>query len=366
MKNKEIKNTYNHVGRPSNEERVQRKKKNLFKTISMFLLLFVLCGGIFILSGNNNFDSDNIMGNSSVKTYVFKPDKVVGTKYYSSNNKTLVDNLFEVAFGSVNLRELKVRGYKLHGLKASMNGKTIKFYTNDQKYNDFYIEKNYIGKKVLFTLYLKSSNGSASKKYLYIQLDKNTATKIVQNKILKVANDLIGKSLSGTKSYFTENEASNYNGDWCSWFAWNVYRKVGLTNNAEWTKLLNAEKKDSNNNDSFKYASGWIFANNKKGYNGYLEYRDNDNVRGNINYKPAVGDLVLFWWNGSGHRRASHVAIVSYVGEKNGKKYIETIDGNWGGKVSKVSREISGNRYIGKVDGGMIVGYFSFKDALYY
>ena len=68
------KEQFNHVGRPTNEEVYERKKKKIIKVILIAVLLLVVPAGVYVALNIDNFNLSRIMGNSAT------PKGVVGIK----------------------------------------------------------------------------------------------------------------------------------------------------------------------------------------------------------------------------------------------------------------------------------------------
>lgn len=124
--------------------------------------------------------------------------------------------------------------------------------------------------------------------------------------MVNFAKSLKGKGLSECKTSFKNAGISyqNYNGAWCSWFVYTLYKHYGFTNLA-W-----------NNSKGFSFADNWRVL-------GDGRYHKKSS-----GYTPKQGDLILFDYNANGV--ADHVGmIVNYKDANN----ITIVDGNISSKV---------------------------------
>lgn len=150
------------------------------------------------------------------------------------------------------------------------------------------------------------------------------------NKLITLAESYLGLDLTGRKrlvEYYNENCVElvkptrryemTMSDNWCAMFTSVIAHKIGLDSQAFPYEVSVMEQCElARKNHSFL-----------------------DDVS-----KVAVGDLILFDWNGNGH--AAHVGFVSRLSES----HIETVEGNYSGTVK--------NRYV-KPRAACIFGFIS-------
>lgn len=182
-------------------------------------------------------------------------------------------------------------------------------------------------------------------------VDATLSADDIQNvdSMLTFAKSLEGNSLSGVKNHLTSNESSDYNGDWCSWFCWNMYYRYGFVKEGSWTGSYSRDT-------SLAYAAGWMYM-DEDAYNGYIR----SEKYGNTSYVPKAGDLVIY--ASEEYPLAAHIGMVTAVGD--GK--ISTVEGNMSEMVKIYTWNITSNgssKYIGQTDYFEIKGYYSLAQAL--
>ena len=150
------------------------------------------------------------------------------------------------------------------------------------------------------------------------------------NKLITLAESYLGVDLTGRKKlveYYNENcvelvkPARRYemtmSDNWCAMFTSVIAHKVGLDSSA------------------FPYEVSVM--------EQYELARKNHSFLDDVS-KVAVGDLIMFDWNGNGH--STHVGFISGLSES----HIETIEGNYSGTVK--------SRYV-KPRAACIFGFIS-------
>lgn len=142
-------NFKSHVGRPTNEEILNRKKKNIIKW-GLIAIFIIFCVGFLYLLVNNDFKLDSIMGNSStINKAIFSPNAYKGDLYYYKNNSEAIRNMYKKALGNNKFNQLEKGKWGSLGISVYYNGKLIKSFRPNET---FYIHKKYKGKTL--TLHL--------------------------------------------------------------------------------------------------------------------------------------------------------------------------------------------------------------------
>lgn len=360
---KKKKNRFNHVGRSSNEEIIENKKRKIIKIIGIISSILLVVSCVILYFNKDSLELSKIMGNSSIKTVTFAPDSVKSNNlnlFYYKNNNSFVWSLYEKAGFS---RDYLTHNYKRLGIKVFDSRK--RYLTTFMDNKTFYVNKNFGGQTLILQVFMQhKSSGKKISKLVKLYIDKNSMYNLRVKNMLNHANSLVGYNFNQLKTVYSSFETSNYSGDWCSWFAWNVYYKNGFVSKNSWINSYG----DYDYDPDLRFALGWTAY---SGYNGYIRGK----AKNNVNYIPKPGDLILFKWDDS-DSSVDHVGIVKKVTNY----YIETIEGNTSGNVnaynyyltSKVSikkRAIVYKKYIGrtydynntKKDNGYILGYFNPK-----
>lgn len=197
-KNKEIK--YNHVGRPTNEEKKKYKKKKTLKIIGIISCIFIVVGGILLYINKDNLVMSGIMGNSVTNTMksiqnnpnykntlVFKADaydgKYLYQRYAESGNKKLVTYIYQ-ALGFKDAKK-----YKAKAIRFYYNGKLL---GNDLAYA-----------KGAYIRLSKSAYGKSLSAIVYAQ---NLKTKKLEYKPIRIVVEKTGPFLGTKYDYLTDEQ----------------------------------------------------------------------------------------------------------------------------------------------------------------
>lgn len=185
MSNK--KNTYNHVGRPTNDEVKERKKKKLIKACCLIGLVLIIALGAFLIIKNVNISllkgsstssyMIKVQKNSKIKKVRFRPDNIDGNWYiskeYRVKNKNINTNKFSYYL-------FYVAGFS----KDKYTYKSIEVYYNGDKIggfassSDFSVRREFLGKTLALKLTAKNKNNNKTyAKYLrlYVPSDLKNA-----------------------------------------------------------------------------------------------------------------------------------------------------------------------------------------------
>lgn len=222
------KNKFNHVGRPTIQEVNNYNKKKTLKIIGIISSILIFVCSLFIYYNKDSVESNLLMGNfSSLKTVKFKPNKINENNinlFYYSNNSAFVWNLYKSAGFSTDYLN---HGYKRLGIKVySSDKKFLKTYLDGKI---FFVNKKYAGQTFILKIYMQNKKNKRNvTKLVKLHIDESTMYNLTIKHMLNYSNSLVGNSFSQTKKVFSSYETNNYDGDWCSWFAWNIYHKYGF------------------------------------------------------------------------------------------------------------------------------------------
>ena len=177
-KNKIIINKYNHLGRPTIEEKKKYLRKRNLKNIGILSLLLLIFGSIFIYANKDTILLETIMGNSVTnkkmqkvqnnslyKRFIFVPDAYNNKYYYQTYTTDKKTNYLSYLFNKAGNSDK----YSWIIIELYSDGKLIGFAKSTDK--SLKISENYVGKTLAIKIYLeKKKNKKEYVKYyrLYV------------------------------------------------------------------------------------------------------------------------------------------------------------------------------------------------------
>lgn len=329
------------------------RRLNKLKIIGLLSLLLIFIGVIFLYFNKDSFIISEIMGNSStISKVVFKPDMINiknFNQYYYSNNDKFISTIYESA-GFTN--EYYDKGYERQSIEVYDSNNI--FLTSFSEDDVFIVNRKYTGLIFVLKVYMRNdSNNKKIEKTVELEINREPIYELTIKDMVKYAETLVGKNFNHLKEEFSKYETKNYEGNWNSWFVWNVYHKYGIMKKNSWINSLSANGHASN----LSYPLGWST------YEGYYGYSEGNSIdEKDLNFVPVTGDLILIKFdekNNDNYR----VGIVKKITDS----YIETIEGNINGVVGIKKYAIINKKYIGRTydiedknnDKDQILGYFS-------